>query len=257
MVDCVHIYLLRHPSITSLLAMNISLDYLVLEHLSIMAAPQAISDTDYLSLPMCLTYFALYFILELITKRIFDNFNPGFFAKLHQNRKARPYFAFVMGMLVTLVSTPLCLQAWRDSSDANDVPGSAQMSTAGQLCLASRSVLWVSELNRLDFSNDYVVHHLASLFQLIYHLQYRIPLRPIYAIYASPITELSSDIASLMFYHGCKVDTSPWLYRTQFAHTILLLLLLPPILYAIPFAIPIPNNASPLLGRFGHAVHLC
>ncbi|MCJ1355722.1 MAG: hypothetical protein MMC33_005714 [Icmadophila ericetorum] len=194
-----------------------------------------VSETGSLSVPTLLTYFTGYYLVEQAAQKILPRFNPEFYARLALAGQSRRYFAFVMGILITLVSTPLCLQAWSDSSNANDIPNHPQASSfASQTCIALRSVLWVSELNRLDFSSAYVVHHLSSLGYLVYHLQARVPLRALYAIYASLITELVSDLACIMTLHGLKPGTSPWTYRVKATNAVLLILLrLPPVVYAI------------------------
>ncbi|OCT54754.1 hypothetical protein CLCR_03125 [Cladophialophora carrionii] len=53
------------------------------------------------------------------------------------------------------------------------------------VCVAARTVLWTSELNRLDYASGYVYHHVLSLLDLAYQLHARMPMRPRFALYAS------------------------------------------------------------------------
>ncbi|KAI9733628.1 MAG: hypothetical protein M1834_003230 [Cirrosporium novae-zelandiae] len=196
-----------------------------------------IAETDYLSMSSLLIYFSSYYILERIGRKVLHHVSPNLYKHLQAEQTLVRYLTFAIGVFVTLIATPICLQALQESSSDNDVLGQPQKSSpAGQVCLASRGVLWISELNRLDYSNGYVVHHLSSLGYLLYQLQFRLPLRPIYAIYASLFTELFSDLACMLVYQGLKADTSSLAYRVRVINTLSLLFLrVPPIVYAASF----------------------
>jgi hypothetical protein len=199
-----------------------------------------------LSLPSILVYLASYFVIERIIKKTFRYFFPVLFEQLLRERKDAQTFAFFMGILITAVSTPVCYKALKDSNDSNDVLGKPNLSTAGQICVASRSVLWASELNRLDHSNGYIVHHLSSLGYLVYHLQFKFPLRIIYAFNASLLTELFSDLACLLTVFGFKACNSALAYRIQVTNTFLLVILrIPPIIYAASF-LPMNSMSDPV-----------
>ena len=180
-----------------------------------------------------LAYLTAYFVVELLIKKSFQHLHPTLYDTLYRERKDIQYFAFTMGILITIFSAPTCYKALQDSTSTNDVLGDPNLSPAGQVCMASRGVLWASELNRLDHSSKYITHHLASLGYLLYHLQTRLPLRIIYAFYASLITELFSDTACLVTLHGLKPESSKLAYRVQVTNwTLLVLIRLPPSVYA-------------------------
>ena len=194
------------------------------------------SKMDLFSFPAMVLYLTTYFVVERLIKKTFQHLHPEIYDKLYRDRKDLQYFAFMMGILITLFSVPACYKALRNSSDANDVLGNPHSSVAGQVCMASRGVLWASEFNRLDHSSKYISHHLASLGYLVYHLQAGLPLRIIYAFYASLITELFSDTACLVTLHGLKPESSKLAYRVQAANWFLLVLIrLPPSVYAATF----------------------
>jgi hypothetical protein len=179
-----------------------------------------------------LVYLSAYFIIELGIKKIFKFLNPKRYTQLYNDRKDIQYFAFIMGILITAITTPFCATAFISSNPAE----LTHISMAGQVCIASRSVLWVSELNRLDHSVAYLAHHFASLGYLIYHLQVRLPLQIIYGFYASLATELFSDARCLLDIHGIKPATSLLAYRIHLTNTILLVVLrIPPIIYGVTF----------------------
>lgn len=200
-----------------------------------------------LSLPTILLYLAAYFVVERAVKEVFQHFSPELYDQLRREKKDAQIFAFIMGMLITAVSTPICLKALKDSNDSNDVLGNPNLSKAGQICIASRSILWASELNRLDHSNVYIAHHLSSMGYLVYHMQSKFPLRIIYAFYASLLTELLSDLTCILTVFGFKPDKHPFAYRIQVANTLLLVLLrIPPIIYAATF-LPMNVVSDPAL----------
>ena len=90
-----------------------------------------------------------------------------------------------MGFLLVLISTPICYKAFRESTDANDILGTPNLSTAGKHCISAKGVLWVSELNRLDYNIRYIKHHLGSIGFLLYYLYIEALLRVLYA-FTSP-----------------------------------------------------------------------
>lgn len=182
-----------------------------------------------------LAYLSAYFLVELIIKKAFKSVNPQFYAKLLQGSKDAQYFAFCMGIVITLFTTPFCVAAFNTSSSDGPFENS-DISAAGQVCIASRSVLWVSELNRLNHSWAYIGHHLSSLGVLVYHLKTRLPLQIMYGFYSSLATELFSDTRCLLDLHGVKPATSSLAYWVQVTNTMLIVILrLPPIIYTATF----------------------
>ena len=190
----------------------------------------------HLSFSSITLYSLLYFGVERIFKILFRQYIPGIYSSFYRDRKDAQYFAFIMGILITVVTTPFCYNALQESSDTNDGLGNPNLPTSGQICVASRSVLWLSELNRLDHSNAFLAHHISSLSYLIWHVQIQMPMRIIYAFNTSLITELFSDIACLMNIHGFKATNSSMAYGVQALNTAFLVVIrLPPIIYSVKF----------------------
>ncbi|KAH8655118.1 hypothetical protein BGZ60DRAFT_418393 [Tricladium varicosporioides] len=190
----------------------------------------------YLTIPSIFLWLMGYWIIERIVKNIFQHFFATKFDSLYRERKDTQYFTFIMGMIITAVSTPICYTAFSDSNDSNDNLGIPNLSRAGQICIATRSVLWASELNRLDHSTGYIKHHLGSLGYLVYQLQAKLPMRFIYAIYTSLLTELFSDLVCILAIHGIKDTNSALAYRIRVINTALLALLrIPAAIYAATF----------------------
>ena len=204
------------------------------------------ANMDLLSFPAMLLYLTAYFVVELFIKKIFQHFHPNFYDTLYRERKDIQYFAFTMGILITIFSAPTCYKALQESSNTNDVLGNPNSSAAGHICMASRGVLWASELNRLDHSSKFIMHHLSSIGYLFYHLQAGFPLRIIYAFYASLITEMFSTTACLVTLHGLKPESSKLAYRVQVTNWALLVLIrLPPSAYAATF-LPMHSMTDPV-----------
>lgn len=190
----------------------------------------------HLAFPSVLIYLASYFLFELAIKNIYKQSWPQAYEKLRKSGTDARYFAFLMGIFISAASTPFCYTALKNSTITNDSFGSPSLPNAGQICIASRSVLWISELNRLDYSTGYLLHHFCSLGYLVYHMYIQLPMRIIYAFYTSLATELFSDSGALMALHGLKPESSLWTYRIQTSNTILLVVLrIPPMIYAVNF----------------------
>ncbi|KAI8245593.1 hypothetical protein K4K55_001261 [Colletotrichum sp. SAR 10_96] len=163
-------------------------------------------------------------LLHYVVKR----YNPSFYATLEKDRSSKlaPYFVFPLGILFTLVSTPICLYAYGNTPRESDVFGVQRpFTTRGKVCLASRGILWVSELPLLAFSPEYVTHHVLSLASLLLVLVRNMPRLPIYLIYAGLITELFSDTVALLRLHGRHAGSSVAFRAAMLANVVGMILL--------------------------------
>ncbi|KAI8294809.1 hypothetical protein K4K56_001073 [Colletotrichum sp. SAR 10_98] len=163
-------------------------------------------------------------LLHYVVKR----YNPSFYATLEKDRSSKlaPYFVFPLGILFTLVSTPICLYAYGNTPRESDIFGVQRpFTTRGKVCLASRGILWVSELPLLAFSPEYVTHHVLSLASLLLVLVRNMPRRPIYLIYAGLITELFSDTVALLRLHGRHAGSSVAFRAAMLANVVGMILL--------------------------------
>ncbi|KAF0318457.1 Carboxylesterase type B [Colletotrichum asianum] len=163
-------------------------------------------------------------LLHYVVKR----YNPSCYANLEKDPSSRlaPYFVFPLGILFTLVSTPICSYAYSNTAQDTDIFGVQRpFTTAGKVCLASRGILWVSELPLLAYSPEYVTHHVLSLASLLLVLVRNMPRRPMYLIYAGLITELFSDTVALLRLHGCHAGSSAAFRAAMLANVVGMILL--------------------------------
>ena len=171
---------------------------------------------------------AAYHPIQTLMQAILHRVNPGLYATLAADRRAKldPYFVFYAGILITTLGTPICLEAYRSTPAATDVFGADRHVTpAGQICLGSRAVLWVSELPLLAYSPEYLLHHVLSLSALVAVLARGAVLRPLYLIYAGLVTELLSDTVAILRHHGHTTKTSRPFARLVAANAVAVLLL--------------------------------
>ncbi|EHK26479.1 uncharacterized protein TRIVIDRAFT_218636 [Trichoderma virens Gv29-8] len=141
------------------------------------------------------------FIARTAMKRFF----PTTYAQLKKDQGSRfpAYFVFVVGIVWTIISAPICLGAFVSTPADTDQPGvHPRMSTMERVCLSSRGALWISELPLLSYSSGYIVHHALSLSSLAIIIVNSLPRRPLYLIYAGLITELFSDTVALLRFGG-------------------------------------------------------
>jgi len=152
-----------------------------------------------------------YQLVRVSAQRLVRYLNPVFYAQLQgdPSRKLRPYFVFPLGILLTLVSAPICMEAFVSTPASTDgFRATRGLSRAEKICVGSRGVLWISELPMLSFSSEYVAHHVLSLWSLTMVLLANFPRRPLYLIYAGLITELFSDSFSILRHHECTIQNS-------------------------------------------------
>ncbi|KAE9569709.1 hypothetical protein CGCF415_v005403 [Colletotrichum fructicola] len=169
-----------------------------------------------------------YQFLNRLSHYVVKHCSPSFYAALEKDRSSKlaPYFVFPLGILLTLVSTPICLHAYSNTPQDTDTFGVQRpFTTTGKICLASRGILWVSELPLLAYSPEYVTHHVLSLASLLLVLVRSMPRRPIYLIYAGLITELFSDNVALLRLHGRHAGSSLTFRRAMLANVVGMVLL--------------------------------
>ncbi|KAJ4856773.1 prolipoprotein diacylglyceryl transferase domain-containing protein [Trichoderma breve] len=141
----------------------------------------------------------------LIARTAMKRLMPTTYGQLRQDQGSRfqAYFVFIVGIVWTTMSAPICLGAFVFTpADTDQTGGHSQMSAMEKICLSSRGALWISELPRLSYSSEYLVHHILSLSSLAIILFNNLPRRPLYLIYAGLITELLSDTVALLRFRG-------------------------------------------------------
>lgn len=213
--------------------------------------PKMETNSNQMAQPFTYHYVLLglttYYVVEGMLKLSCRRFRPELYQKVKNNGTSLPFFGFAMGWLITLISSPVCLYAFAKG----EVETPLAPSLAGQICIASRSILWVSELNRLEYMSIFIKHHIGSLAHLTSHMYYNVPLTSIYLIYASLITELFSTTASILALLGFKPTNSLFTRRIQQANTIAVpLLRIPPVVYTAVMVIPRLDGIPRVLSTF-------
>lgn len=171
-----------------------------------------------------IVWFTAYYAIERGLRHVSRSKDPVFYQKLLSTRKDLPYFGIAMGFLITFFSAPTCAYAaytavypWQPlHSPGENISG--MVSASGAVCVVSRGVLWVSELNRLGGHDFYLYHHLGSLLSLVSIVAVQIPLGGMYGIYAGLISELTGDMVWLVRAHGATSANSAWLRRLEVAN---------------------------------------
>lgn len=166
-------------------------------------------------------YFILLFVLHWSMKYMFRSF----YGSLHQRLgtyKTLSLLIFVLGVTITIASTPFCAYAFISSSHTNETLGHSA-SASGKICLGTRAVLWTAELPLLGGTHFYFVHHALSLMSLSIVGLKGLDIRPLYMIYAGLATEVFSSSRAFIRCAGLH-HTSPKLFsRITFANAISLL----------------------------------
>ncbi|KAL7907552.1 hypothetical protein GGI35DRAFT_454385 [Trichoderma velutinum] len=154
---------------------------------------------------LALVCLAVHRVALLIARTAMKRFMPMTYAQLKQDQGSRflACFVFIVGIVWTAISAPICLGAFVYTPADTDQAGvQPQMSAMERICLSSRGALWISELPRLSYSSEYLVHHTLSLSSLTIVIFNSLPRRPLYLIYAGLITELFSDTVALLKFRG-------------------------------------------------------
>lgn len=180
----------------------------------------------------------------LISRNAMKRFMPTTYGQLKQDQGSRfpAYFVFIVGIVWTTMSAPICLGAFVFTPADTDQTGvHSRMSTMEKICLSSRGALWVSELPRLSYSSEYLVHHILSLSSLAIILFNSLPRRPLYLIYAGLITELLSDTVALLKFRGKNHQNSRLYAQITIINALSLLIVraLPAITVTISVLMPV------------------
>lgn len=161
------------------------------------------------------------------------------------------YILFLVGLLLSATTTPICVAALTSTNSDVDRSGlPRELSLPERLCLGSRAVLWISEIPGFRHSPEYTTHHVFSLASLGLTLLSNLPLRPLYLIYAGLVTELASDTIALFRLHGMHHDPSrPYLIVSLLNVVgILFLRVIPAVTFAVAYLQPSKGLATKAYG---------
>ncbi|ESK94891.1 hypothetical protein Moror_14058 [Moniliophthora roreri MCA 2997] len=135
-----------------------------------------------------LVLLVIYYLFERCIKALFIRQAKPFFDYLYFSHKLPVFTGIAMGALITVITTPACFRAAFTQGDDFDA----------KVCFVGRGVLWVSELNRLDLYELYVVHHLGGLLALCSTVTLRWPYRPVLVLFASLVSEIPGDFVWML-----------------------------------------------------------
>ena len=168
----------------------------------------------------------LYNILTLSLQKLIAMASPNLFNYLSKNRAQRldPFLAFAIGWLITFFSAPICTIAALDSTPkARLFDQTIEPTILEQTCVATRVVLWVGEIPRLQFSSMYTAHHVFSIAAFLGIVHIRAPIQQLFVLYAALCTELFSTAIALLKVLGWKARDSKGVRAATYVNILLLL----------------------------------
>ncbi|KAF9880358.1 hypothetical protein CkaCkLH20_02312 [Colletotrichum karsti] len=172
---------------------------------------------------------AAYQCLNHLLRMLVRHLNPSFYASLELDKpkKLRPCLVFPLGTLLTLlISTPACLSAYTSTPPETDTFRTQRSyTTSGSICLASRGILWISEMPPLSYSSEYLTHHILALGSILIVVFRDMPRRPIYLIYAGLVTEIFKNTAATLKLHGRNATNSAVFRGALLVNVVLMVLL--------------------------------
>lgn len=161
------------------------------------------------------SFLTLYYFVERCLRVVALSCTPRFYNRMRALQKDRIFFGILMGvsshnfvisytqmflgLLITALSTPLCVYAtvkeWNSSVD----PGKSwSLEPQTRTCITFRSILWVSELNRLDMYSLYILHHTGSILSLVSWLHFRWPNLLFLILFSTLASEIPGDLVFLV-----------------------------------------------------------
>ncbi|KAG5652585.1 hypothetical protein H0H81_004460 [Sphagnurus paluster] len=149
--------------------------------------------------------FTVYYLVERVLRHLLSRslLTPDFLSKLRASRKEPAYFGIFFGALISVFSFPFCANAFWQYTPLPFLPAARlgdPLSLSAEICITSRGVLWVSELNRLDLYAGYVYHHLGSIVMLLSAF-YLDALELLYLPLVTLVSEVPGDFVWIMAAH--------------------------------------------------------
>ncbi|GLB38164.1 hypothetical protein LshimejAT787_0500290 [Lyophyllum shimeji] len=147
--------------------------------------------------------FTFYYLVErLLAYVVSKHLHPLEFQRTLRASHKRPvYFGILLGAFISLFSFPFCANAfWQYTPVSQDKPHAEPLSLSAEICITSRGVLWVSELNRLDLYPGYLYHHLGSIVMLLsgFHLDL---LELLFLPFTTLVSEIPGDLIWILAAH--------------------------------------------------------
>ncbi|OAA38785.1 Carboxylesterase, type B [Cordyceps fumosorosea ARSEF 2679] len=138
------------------------------------------------------SYYVCIYALHRLMKHAFRDFYQPL---LRQNgvRRALRLPVFIMGILATLTTAPVCGRAFLSEGSP-----AGPLTPDSHICIGTRLVLWTAELPLLGSTRFYLVHHLLSLAGVCVVLANKLDVAPINLILAGLVTELFSSTRAFL-----------------------------------------------------------
>lgn len=164
-----------------------------------------------------LSSFTVYYLAERILRYVISKhfLTPDFQAALRASRKDSVYWGILLGAFISFTSFPFCANAvretWLTDSGLNVFPSDKSspptLSFSAEVCITSRAVLWISELNRLDLYAAYVYHHMGSITMLLSAFYLGVT-HLMYVPFATLVSEIPGDFVWILSAHR-DMETQP------------------------------------------------
>ncbi|KAK7467544.1 hypothetical protein VKT23_004598 [Stygiomarasmius scandens] len=154
--------------------------------------------------------FTVYYLVERILKYVVGTHlhTPSFKSSLRSSYKEPVYYGILLGAFISFFSTPFCASAlWQTNPFSFLSSPSIALSTSAEICITSRTVLFISELNRLDLYAPYVYHHLGCVAVVVTALYTGTP-ELLYLPFTTLVSEIPGDLIWIMTAHRDLNDTS-------------------------------------------------
>ncbi|THV07762.1 hypothetical protein K435DRAFT_959258 [Dendrothele bispora CBS 962.96] len=152
--------------------------------------------------------FVGYYLVERLLKYLVGGYlhGPPFKAALRSSHKEPVYYGILLGAFIAFFSTPFCAAALWRSNPFSLSPGPT-FSTSAEICITSRAVLFISELNRLDLYASYVYHHLGCVVVIASAFQLGVP-ELLYLPFTTLVSEIPGDLTWIITAHRDLNDSS-------------------------------------------------
>ncbi|KAF5373599.1 hypothetical protein D9758_000909 [Tetrapyrgos nigripes] len=164
--------------------------------------------------------FTIYYLVECLLRYLVGTHlhNHTFQSVLRSSYKEPVYYGILLGAIISLFSTPFCLSALWASNPFSPLPPT--FSTSAEICITSRTVLFISELNRLDMYPAYIYHHLGSIAAVLSALHLGAP-ELLYLPFTTLVSEIPGDLIWILTAHRDLRDSSSFArWGESWRHTV-------------------------------------
>ena len=148
--------------------------------------------------------FVVYYAIERIIQLILRARFRTFFDHLLAIGKLRALTAFCLGLFITLISTPFCARACLFVNNSGSV---VEPGWDVKMCFTSRIFLLVAELNRIDYDDIYVFHHVGALMAGWFTVVFQMPMHVLLVLFTSLVAEISGDAIWILSVYAASFES--------------------------------------------------